>query len=91
MRDLDDGSVGMYGRLRDGVSADAAREALRQTMQAMAAERPEVKSNEWLEPLLARHNFMRPDERTAVFAVVALLSCSPASCSSSRPRTLATS
>ena len=43
-------------------------------MQAMAAERPEVKSNEWLEPLLARHNFMRPDERTAVFAVIALLS-----------------
>ena len=43
--------------------AAAAREALRSTMQAMAAERPEVKSDEWLEPLLARHNFMRPSER----------------------------
>ena len=74
LRDWTTGSVGMYGRLRDGVSAAAARESLRQTMQAMAAERPEVKSDEWLEPLLARHNFLRPDERMAVFAVIALLS-----------------
>ena len=74
LRDWSTGSVGMYGRLREGVSADVARDALRQTMQAMAAERPEVKSNEWLEPLLASQNFMRPDERMAVFAVVALLS-----------------
>lgn len=75
LRDWTSGSVGMYGRLRDGVSADVAREALRQTMQAMAVERPaEVKSNEWLEPLLASQNFMRPDERMAVLAVVALLS-----------------
>jgi predicted permease len=74
LRDWTNGNVGMYGRLRDGVSADVAREALRQTMQAMAKERPEVKSTEWLEPLLASQNFMRSDERMAVFAVVALLS-----------------
>ena len=74
LRDWTGGSVAMYGRLRDGVSADVAREALRQTMRAVAAERPEVKSTEWLEPLLASQNFMRPDERLAVFAVVALLS-----------------
>jgi predicted permease len=67
-------SVAMYGRLRDGVSAGAARDALRQAMKAMAAERPDVKSDEWLEPLLASDNFMRQDERTAVFAVLALLS-----------------
>src|SRR6185436_4450668 len=74
LRDWTGGAVGMYGRLRAGVSADAAREALRQTMQAMAAERPEVKNDEWLEPLLASENFMRPAERTAVLAVVGLLS-----------------
>jgi predicted permease len=74
LRDWKIASVGMYGRLRDGVSPDLAREALRQTMKEMAAERPEVKSNEWLEPLLARHNFLRPDERTAVLAVIGLLS-----------------
>ena len=74
LRDWTDGTVAMYGRLRAGVSADVAREALRQTMQAIASERPEVKSNEWLEPLLARHNFLRPSERTAVLAVIGLLS-----------------
>lgn len=65
--------VDMYGRLRAGVSPAGAREALRSTMQAIAAERPEVKSDEWLEPLLARHNFMRPDERIAVLAVASLM------------------
>ena len=56
----------MYGRLRDGVSPAAAREALRSTMQAIAAERPDVKSDEWLEPLLARaqlHAAQRADRR----------------------------
>ena len=71
--DGDGNGVDMYGRLRAGVSPAAAREALRSTMQAMAAERPEVKSDEWLEPLLARHNFMRPSERYAVLAVVSLI------------------
>ena len=71
--DGDGNGVDMYGRLRAGVSPAAAREALRSTMQAMAAERAEVKSDEWLEPLLARHNFMRPSERYAILAVVSLI------------------
>ena len=71
--DGDGNGVDMYGRLRAGVSPAAAREALRSTMQAMAAERPEVKNDEWLEPLLARHNFMRPSERYAILAVVSLI------------------
>jgi predicted permease len=65
--------VDMYARLQAGVSPAAAREALRSTMQAIAAERPEVKSTEWLEPLLARHNFMRPNERYAVLGVLSLI------------------
>lgn len=73
LRAWDVESVDMYGRLRAGVSPAAAREALRSTMQAIAAERPEVKSDEWLEPLLARHNFMRTSERYAVLAVVSLI------------------
>ena len=73
LRAWGEGTVDMYGRLRDGVSPAAAREALRSTMQAIAAERPEVKSDEWLEPLLARDNFMRPSERIAVLAVVSLM------------------
>lgn len=73
LRAWGEGTVDMYGRLRDGVSPAAAREVLRSTMQAIAAQRPEVKRDEWLEPLLARDNFMRPGERTAVLAVVSLM------------------
>jgi predicted permease len=74
LRDWAANGVALYGRLRDGVSKDAARESLRQTMQAAAQEHPQIKSEEWLEPLMARENFLRPTERTAVLAVVALLS-----------------
>ena len=65
--------VDMYARLRPGVSAAAAREALRATMRAAAAERGEIKNDEWLEPLLASHNFMRDSERYAVLAVISLI------------------
>jgi predicted permease len=73
LRDWKVPGVALYGRLRDGVSADAARESLRATMQSLAAERREVDRQEWLEPLLATDNFLRRDERTAIMAVVALL------------------
>src|SRR5262245_58204746 len=63
----------MYGRLAPGVSGAAAREALRTTMQAAAAGHAEIKQDEWLEPLLARHNFMRDSERQAVVAVISLI------------------
>jgi predicted permease len=68
-----DEGVDMYAVLREGVSASAARDALRSTMQAAASERPEVGKEAWLEPLLATHNFMRQSERYAVLAVVSLM------------------
>ena len=74
LRSWTESGVGMYGRLREGVSLDAARESLRATVQAMAAQHSQVARQEWLEPLRARDNFMRPSERTAVYAVVGLLS-----------------
>jgi predicted permease len=73
LRSWDIEGVDMYARLRPGVSAAAAREALRATMRAAAAERPQIKSDEWLEPLLAAHNFMRAGERYAVLAVISLI------------------
>jgi predicted permease len=73
LRSWGDEAVDMYARLAPGVSAAAAREALRTTMQAAAAEHAEVKDDEWLEPLLATQNFMRDDERLAVLAVISLL------------------
>ena len=73
LRSWNDEAVDMYARLAPGVSAAAAREALRTTMQAASAGHAEVKNDEWLEPLLATHNFMRDDERYAVLAVISLL------------------
>jgi len=73
LRSWSDEAVDMYGRLAPGVSGAAAREALRTTMQAAAAEHAEVKKDEWLEPLLASHNFMRDSERQAVLAVISLI------------------
>ena len=73
LRAWNENTVDMYARLRNGVSPAAARESVRATMQAIAARRPDVKSNEWLEPLLARHSFMRPSERIAVLTVASLM------------------
>ena len=73
LRSWSDEAVDMYARLGPGVSAAAAREALRTTMQAASAEHAEVKTDEWLEPLLATQNFMRDSERQAVLAVISLL------------------
>jgi predicted permease len=73
LRAWDTEAVDMYGRLAPGVSAAAAREALRTTMQAAAAGHSEIGKDEWLEPLLATHNFMRASERQAVLAVVSLM------------------
>jgi predicted permease len=73
LRSWDDEAVDMYARLAPGVSAAAAREALRRVMQAAAADHTQIKQDEWLEPLLATHNFMRDGERQGVLAVLSLI------------------
>ena len=73
LRAWDQEAVDMYGRLAPGISAVAAREALRTTMQAAAAGHAQIAKDEWLEPLLATRNFMRDSERQAVLAVVSLM------------------
>lgn len=74
LRDWKTPAVAMYGRMRDGMTADAVRESLRGTMQTIAAERREVTKEEWLEPLLGSDNFLKPSDRTAGLAVAGLLS-----------------
>ena len=73
LRAWEDDGVDMYGRLARGVSASAARERLRSTMRAAATEHRVVDKDEWLEPLLASHNFMRDGEWQGVLAVVSLM------------------
>ncbi len=67
-------TVDMYGRLRDGISKAAVRESLRGTMQAIASERPVVKADEWLEPMMGSDQFRAPDEVVAVWVVLSFLS-----------------
>jgi predicted permease len=73
LRSWSDEAIDMYGRMAPGTSAPAVREALRTTMQAAAAEHPQINKDEWLEPLLATSNFMRDSERQAVLIVISLL------------------
>jgi predicted permease len=63
----------MYGRLKAGVSAAAAREGLRATVQAASREHPEIKPDHWLEPRLATDAFMSDGQRTDIFMVLALI------------------
>jgi putative ABC transport system permease protein len=74
LRAWDTDTVAMYGRLRDGISPAAARETLRSTMRAIAAERPEIKADEWLEPMMGGDQFRPPDERIAMWIVLSFLS-----------------
>jgi predicted permease len=73
LRSWDEEAVDMYGRLSAGTSVAVAREALKTTMQAAAAQHPQINKDEWLEPLLATSNFMRDSERQAVLIVMSLL------------------
>lgn len=73
LRSWDIEAVDMYARMAPGTSAAVAREAVRTTMQAAAAQHPEITRDEWLEPLLATNNFMRDGERQGVLAVISLL------------------
>lgn len=66
-------NAGMFGRLKDGVSADAARESLRALMAALGQQRPDVvREQEWLEPMLATVNFMDERQRANILGVLSL-------------------
>jgi predicted permease len=69
----DTDSVALYGRLRDGMTRSSARDSLRTTMQAAAAERPEIKPEEWLEPHMGSVNFMDEADRMNAIAVLTLI------------------
>ena len=73
LRAWNSSTVDMYGRLRDGVSAAAAREGLRATVQAASREHPQIKSDHWLEPRLATDAFMSAGQRRDIFMVLSLI------------------
>jgi putative ABC transport system permease protein len=51
LRSWDDEAVDMYARLAPGVTVASAREAMRAIMRAASAEHPQIRGDEWLEPL----------------------------------------
>ena len=69
----DTGGVDMYGRLKPGMTRASARESLRATMRAAAAQWPAIKPVEWLEPHMGSVNFMDERDRVGAFAVLSLL------------------
>lgn len=73
LRAWDTASVALYGRLHPGETRASARESLRATMQAAAAERPEVQPDAWLEPHMGSVNFMDDADRAGAWAALGLL------------------
>jgi predicted permease len=64
----------LYGRLKDGVSAESARESLRALMTALREQQPDhIAEGEWLDPALGTANFRDQDEQIGIVAAMSLL------------------
>ena len=74
LRAWDSDNTHMYGRLKDGVSAAAARESLRALMKRLHEERPDdIRPDEWLEPSLGSANFMTAREKAVFMTRISLV------------------
>jgi predicted permease len=68
-----DNNTALYARLRPGVSPQAAADALRVTLVALAHTRPnDFKAGEWLEAATAEGRFLHARGRQKLLAVAAL-------------------
>jgi len=74
LRSWETNNTAIYGRLKPGVSPQAAREMLKATMASLHAEQPDhFAADEWLEPLMGSVNFMRPGERIQILGVMSMI------------------
>ena len=74
LRSWDTETTGLYGRLKDGVSPEAARESLRALMAALREQQPDdIVEDEWLDPAMGTANFMDQGERLGIVAAMSLL------------------
>ena len=70
LTDWGSNNVAMYGRLKDGVTAAAARESLRAVIATFHREQPaHFDAGDWLEPVLATDNFTESAERLGFIGV----------------------
>jgi predicted permease len=67
-------NTGMYGRLKQGVTPEAARDSLRALLAALRQERPDqIVEDEWLDPAMGSANFMDQAERRGIVGALSLL------------------
>ena len=74
LRSWEGSSTALYGRLKPGVTAAAARESLRALMSGLREQYPEqISEREFLDPALASVNFLDERERPRVLGVLSIL------------------
>jgi len=74
LRSWETETTNLYGRLKDGVTPEVARESLRALMTALREQQPDyIVENEWLEPAMGSANFMDQGERTGIVGALSLL------------------
>ena len=74
LRSWDTETTGLYGRLKDGVTPEAARESLRALMAALREQQPDhIVEDEWLDPAMGTANFMDERERRGIVGALSIL------------------
>ena len=74
LRSWETETTGLYGRLKEGVSPEAARESLRALMAALREQQPDyIVEDEWLDPAMGTANFMDQGERLGIVGALSLL------------------
>ncbi len=74
LRSWETETTGLYGRLKDGVTPEAARESLRALMAALREQQPDhIVEDEWLDPAMGTANFMDQGERLGIVGALSML------------------
>ncbi len=74
LRSWETETTGLYGRLKEGVTPEAARESLRALMAALREQQPNyIVEQEWLDPAMGTANFMDQGERLGIVGALSIL------------------
>ena len=74
LRSWESETIGLYGRLKDGITPEVARESLRSLMAALREQHPDhIVENEWLDPAMGSVNFMDQRERIGIIGALSVL------------------
>lgn len=74
LRSWETETTSLYGRLKDGVTPEAARESLRGLMAALREQQPNyIVEQEWLDPATGTANFMDQGQRRGIVGALSIL------------------